>query len=214
MTTRWISPSLALFALLALPWVQPARADAVEGKDYAKLATPQPPATPGKTEVIEFFSYGCPHCYELHSHITPWAKELPANATFVRVPLSLGRREWGALSRTYYTLQSLGELSRLDDALFDAIHKEHVPLFDEESITLWVSRHGVDPARFAEEYNSAATSAKVIKAEQMSRDYRVSSVPTIVVGGEYVVINQLVEGKDLRLPVARQLIDKVGTGKR
>jgi thiol:disulfide interchange protein DsbA len=214
MLHRWISPSLALVALLALPWAQVARADLVEGKDYAKVASPQPQATPGKTEVIEFFSYGCPHCYDLHTHITPWSKELPANVAFVRVPLSLGRREWGALSRAYYALQSMGELSRLDDALFDAIHKERVPLFDEESITVWMSRHGVDPTRFGNEYNSAATSAKVVKAEQMSRDYRVSTVPTIVVGGQYVVIGQVVDGKDTRLLVARQLVDKVATGKR
>lgn len=212
---RRLSSSLlaSLAILVAMSLAQVARADLVEGKDYSKVATPQPGGTPGKIEVIEFFSYGCPHCYDLHPHIMPWAKELPANVAFVRVPLALGRREWGALSRAYYTLQSMGELARLDDALFDAIHKERLPLYDEESLTAWVARHGVDGARFASEYNSAATSDKVMKAEQMSRSYRVASVPTLAVGGQFIVIGQVVAGKDTRLPVARELVDKVA-GKR
>ena len=212
MPHRWIA-SLFAVALLATPSLaQVARADIVEGKDYTRIEKPQPSLTPGKSEVIEFFSWGCPHCYELHPQITPWAKSLPASFTFVRVPLALGRREWGALSRAYYSLQSMGELARLDDALFDAIHKEHVALFDEESITVWVSQHGIDPARFSSEYNSPATSQKVMKAEQMARDLRVSSVPTIMVGGQYFVVGGIVAGKDTRLPIASQLVSKVSSG--
>ena len=129
------------------------------------------------------------------------------------MPLALGRREWGALSRAYYTLQSLGELERLDTVLFDAIHKEHLALFDEDSLTVWAARQGVDANRFSGEYNSPGTSAKVMKAEQMSRDYRVNSVPTIVVGGEYVVMGHVTAAGDDRLTIARQLIDRVAAGK-
>jgi thiol:disulfide interchange protein DsbA len=215
MLRRLSSPVFASVAMVAaLLLAQIARADVVEGKDYAKLPTAQPSGTPGKIEVIEFFSYGCPHCFELHPHIMPWAKQLPAKVAYVRVPLSLGRREWGALSRAYYTLQALGELDRLDDALFDAIHKEQQRLYDEESLAVWASRQGIDSARFSNEYNSAATTSKVMKAEQMSRDYRVSAVPTIAVAGQYIVIGQLVAGQDNRLVVARELADRAAAGKR
>jgi protein dithiol oxidoreductase (disulfide-forming) len=215
MSHRFSSPLSAFVALVAgLVFASMASAALVEGKDYSKTAAAQPSGTPGKIEVIEFFSYGCPHCYELHPHIMPWAKELPANVAFVRVPLALGRREWGALSRAYYALQSMGELARLDTALFDAIHKDRIPLFDEESLTVWLSRQGVDAARFSSEYNSQPTTAKVMKAEQMARDYRISAVPTLAVGGQYIVIGHVVAGNDTRLVVARELVDKVAAGKQ
>jgi thiol:disulfide interchange protein DsbA len=35
----------------------------VEGQQYVRLSQPQPVLVPGKIEVIEFFWYGCPHCY-------------------------------------------------------------------------------------------------------------------------------------------------------
>ena len=66
-------------------------------------------------EVIEFFSYACPHCYELQPHVLKWAAQLPANAAFVRVPVSFGRREWGQLSRAFYALEATGDLERLVD---------------------------------------------------------------------------------------------------
>ena len=53
----------------------------VQGQDYQLLTPPQPTATPDKVEVIEFFSYGCPHCYALQPQVVKWAAELPANVS-------------------------------------------------------------------------------------------------------------------------------------
>jgi thiol:disulfide interchange protein DsbA len=120
-----------------------AHADAVQGRDYRLLAPAQPSAEPGahpgKVEVIEFFSYGCPHCAHFHPSVTQWASELPSDAVFVRVPVSFGRREWGQLVRAYYALQATGQLERLDGALFKAIHEQHKPLFDEGRLAAWIA---------------------------------------------------------------------------
>ena len=94
------------------------------GRDYTRLTLPQAPGAPAKVEVLEFFSWGCSHCAEMHPLITEWEKQLPANAVVVKVPISLGHREWGQLVRAYYALEAMGELQRLDGAVFDAIHKE------------------------------------------------------------------------------------------
>ena len=53
--------ALLLFALSA----GLARAQMVEGKNYQRLSTPVPVETGKKIEVIEFFSFGCPHCADL-----------------------------------------------------------------------------------------------------------------------------------------------------
>ena len=193
-----------ILAILLCVLAAPAYAQ-VQGQDYQLLTPPQPAANPGKVEVIEFFSYGCPHCYALQSHVVKWAADLPANVAFVRVPVSFGRREWGQLSRAYYALEATGDLARLDDALFEGIHKEQQPLFDEDSLAAWAGEHGVDAGKFRAAFQSPGVSAQAMRAEQLSRAYKVNSVPRLFVDGKYVVLGKTHEEM---LKIARQLVDK------
>jgi thiol-disulfide isomerase/thioredoxin len=78
-------------------------ADLVEGKNYARLKVPQPVETGKKIEVIEFFSYGCPHCSDLEPYLQNWFKTAPADVQFRRVPVMFQER-WKALAKIYYTL--------------------------------------------------------------------------------------------------------------
>jgi thiol:disulfide interchange protein DsbA len=177
----------------------------VQGQDYELLTPPQPTSSPDKVEVIEFFSYGCPHCYAMQPHIERWAAQLPASATFMRIPVSFGRREWGQLSRAYYALEATGDLARLDDAVFDGIHKEHKALFSEDALAAWAAENGVDAARFRAAFESPGVSAKAMRAEQLSRDYKVNGVPSVIVDGKYIAKGHTHEDM---LKIARQLVDK------
>ena len=198
--------AIALLAITLFGCSGAATPDAVEGKQYTLLSPPQTPETQGKIEVIEFFSYGCPHCYHFHPLIDAWAAKLPPNVTLVRVPVSFGRAQWGQLVRTFYTLQALGELKRLDGAFFDAIHKDQRPLFDEESITAWAASKGIDAAKFRETFESPAVTAKALHANDMSTSYQVDGVPKMVVGGKYIVqastFQEMLENTDLVLAKA------------
>jgi len=197
-----------LFATAAmLAFVNPLQAAPVEGRDYTILATPQPQEGKGKIEVIEFFSWGCPHCNHFHPLISKWAAQLPSSVRFMRVPVSMGHPQWGQLVRMYYTLESMGELTRLDSAIFDAIHKEKQPLFDEATITAWVAKHGVDAAKFKEVFNSFNVSTRASHSEQMSRDYNVDGIPQIVVAGKYQVLGN---NFDQILANATQVIEIAG----
>ncbi|HET9447133.1 MAG TPA: thiol:disulfide interchange protein DsbA/DsbL [Steroidobacteraceae bacterium] len=177
----------------------------VQGQDYELLTPPQTPSTQDKVEVIEFFSYACPHCYQLQSQVVKWARELPASATFVRVPVSFGRREWGQLSRAFYALEATGDLERLDDALFAAIHKERRPLFNVDQLAGWAAENGVDAGKFRAAFDSPGVSAKALRAEQLSRDYKVNGVPSLTVDGKYIARGHTHEEM---LKIARQLVDK------
>ena len=183
----------------------------VQGEDYRLLTPAQPASSPDKIEVIEFFSYGCPHCYAMQPHIEKWAAQLPANTTFTRVPVSFGRREWGQLSRAYYALEATGDLARLDDAVFDGIHKKQKQLFSEDALAAWAAEHGVDAAEFRAAFESPGVSAKAMRAEQLSRDYKVNSVPYVIVDGKYIVKGKTHEDT---LKIARQLIDKAAAERK
>lgn len=186
LTLRRVACALTASLCLALP----ALAAPVAGKDYKLLASPQKPETAGKIEVLEFFSYGCPHCNDFNPMVTQWAKKLPDSVAFVKVPISLGRQPWGQLVRAYYTLQATGDLERLDAALFEAIHKERQQLFDEASLTAWAAQHGVPADKFKTTFDSFNVSTRASHAERLSRDYEVQGVPHLVIDGKYEILGQ------------------------
>jgi thiol:disulfide interchange protein DsbA len=167
-----------------------AQAEAVQGRDFSLIVPAQPTDHPDKVEVIEFFSYACPHCAAFNPSVAQWATKLPSNAVFVRVPVSFGRPQWGQLARTYYALQDMGLLEKLDAAVFTAIHQEHQDLFSEDNIVSWMAAHGVDGAKFRAEFNSFSVTTKATRAEQLARNFKVSGVPTLAVDGKYTVTGQ------------------------
>jgi protein dithiol oxidoreductase (disulfide-forming) len=159
----------------------------------------------GKVEVVEFFSYGCPHCADFHPIVTKWAASLPKDATFIRVPVSFGRPQWGQLVRAYYAFEAMGELKRFDEPLFNAIHREHKPLYTEESLAAWVAQNGGDAAKFREAFNSFSVSQKSMRIEQLTRDYQVSGVPLVTVNGKYSVVGQTFDDV---VRIATELVEK------
>jgi thiol:disulfide interchange protein DsbA len=181
--------SLAIVLAAVLVSVSPPlRAAVVEGQDFRKLDPVQPTESPGKIEVIEFFSWGCPHCNEFYPLVTAWAAKLPKDVVFKRVATGFGRTAWTNLAKTYYALEATGDLSRLEGAIFHAIHEERAPLFDQKSISEWVGKHGVDTEKFSAAFASFSVNTKLIQAEQMVERYHVEGIPAVAVNGRYVVV--------------------------
>lgn len=187
--SRWFMA----IALATLAVVSPVRAELAVGRDYVPIVPAQMTDNPAKIEVIEFFSYGCPHCNEFHPTVSKWSASLPADVTFKRVPVSFGRPQWASLARLYYALETTGDLSRLDGAVFDALHKTGSKLYDDKSITDWAAAQGVDAKKFSDAYNSFGVVSKARRADQMSQAYKIQGVPAMAVDGKY-----LVTGKEIK----------------
>jgi len=185
MSIRNCALTLALWVLSVA-----AHAQGVEGTDYRKIEPPQPTVSPGKIEVIEFFSYMCPHCKEFYPLVTTWAAKLPKNVVFRRVPVGFNRPPWINLARAYYALQASGDLDKLDGALFHAIHEEHLQLFDEPSLADWVAKNGGNADKFAAAYTSFGVNNQTVQADQLVENYRIEAVPTMAVNGEYQAMGQ------------------------
>lgn len=159
-------------------------------KDYTRVSPPQPGGVNGQIEVLEFFSYGCPHCAELDPLLTAWRKNLPKDVVFRRVPVSFGRPQWAALGRLYLTLQAMGLAERLDPLVFDAIQNGRVALHDEARRNEWLAKQGVDVPKFNNTWRSFGIESLVKRAEQQSETYKVTGVPTIAVDGRYFAGNE------------------------
>ena len=156
-----------------------------EGKEYLRLKNPQPVESGKKIEVIEFFSYGCPHCADLEPMLQPWIKALPADVQFRRIPVMYQER-WIPLARIYYTLEALGEEKRLSPEVFSALHSRGVSLWRDKMFFEWAASQGLDRKKVEDMYNSFAMSGKVNRARQAAEAYQIQSVPSFVVDGKYV----------------------------
>jgi thiol:disulfide interchange protein DsbA len=178
---------ISLFALAFLALSTSLQANIIAGHDYVVLSTPQRQESNGKIEVVEFFSWGCPHCYEFYPKLSLWLSTLPKDAIFKRVPVGLGHPEWEALAKAYYALQVTGDVERLDSKIFEDIHRNHVWLYDEASITAWVGRHGVDIPKFTAAFRSFGVNMNAGQADQKAEDYRVPGVPALTIAGKYMV---------------------------
>jgi protein dithiol oxidoreductase (disulfide-forming) len=194
------SLTLAVLCLAAatLGLGAPAGAQLVEGKDYRLLTPARPSLSPGKIEVVEFFSYGCPHCARFNPLVSAWLATQPQDVVFRRVPVSYGRPQWVNLARAYYALEASGDLKKLDTALFRAIHDDHQNLFDEQSIADWVGSEGGDAARFASAYVSFGVNNQTFQADQMAEDYAITGIPALAVAGRYVVISPTESADELQ----------------
>ncbi len=198
----------AVTAFILFGLTLPAQAnELIVGRDYAVMQPSLPTDNPAKIEVVEFFSYACPHCSKLNPAITRWAKKLPKDVTFKRVSPGFNPF-YKLMARLFYSLEAIGELERLDEAVFTAIHVKGLRLIDENSILEWVKAQGVDVRQFSDAFNSFGVAAKARQADQFSRDAKIQGVPTLIIDGRYMVLTQGIHSHEDLLARAEKLIDK------
>lgn len=163
-----------------------APAQAIEaGMDYLDLGSARPTEAKGKIEVMEFFWYGCPHCYRLEPELKAWAKKLPKDVVLRRIPATLNAN-WEPMTRAYYALEAIGLTDKLHAKVFDAIHANGLDLNKPEAFIDWAAKQGADRAKLAQAYNSFSVNTKVMHSRQVAQEYKLTGVPAFVVNGRYV----------------------------
>ena len=187
-----------------------AAAGAFAQQPWQQLNPAQPTESGGKIEVIEFFWYGCPHCYTIEPAVVSWVKKMPQDVVFKRVP-ALPSDSWGEGARMFYTLEAMGKLEEFHQKVFDAIHKQNVNMNNKKTRDEWLQKNGIDPAKYAEVEKSFTVATKVNRAKQMTYAYRVESVPRVVVNGKYVVTAEQAGSVDRVFQIVDQL---VGTARK
>ena len=154
------------------------------GKNYFLIDPPQPTASGDKVEVLEIFSYACPHCAHFQSFAEKIKQSLPAYATFDYMP-AIFSPMWEPFARAYYAAQSLGVLGQTHQALYDAIHRDHLPLRTLDDLAGFYEQHGVDRAKFLSAASSFETESQLSRAREIVKGDHVDGTPSIVVNGKY-----------------------------
>ena len=179
-----------------------------EGFDYRILPVPQPVETKGKVEVIEFFWYGCPHCYDFEPELSSWVKRQPKDVAFRRVPVAF-RDDFLPHSQLFYTLEAMGKGDALNEKVMYAMHKENKRLLTESEIADWAASQGIDRNTFLATYRSFAVVSKARNARQLTEAYRIDGVPTIVMQGKYVTSPSIAGTKAKAIAVMDYLEEKI-----
>lgn len=181
---------ISLILLTLAYFVMPAFAETTglyeEGTHYVELEIPIATRTPDQVEVMEYFSYGCPHCYRFDPMIDGWKKTLGDDVVFKRTP-AVWNDAYQVYAQTYYTAEALNILEDIHSALFEAIHSEQRRLTDPKAMAMFFAGFGVEPVDFAKVYNSFGVRASVQQAIARGRGYRAGGVPAIIINGRYRV---------------------------
>ncbi len=195
MTIRYI-----LTGLLLAFWCLSAGA-----QEYIELNPPRPTDDPTKVEVIEFFWYGCPHCYRFDPYLAAWLKEKPANVVFKRQPVIFGRG-WEPQARAYFTAEVLGVVDKIHQDFFDAMHKDKKRMVTEEELAEFFAVHGVDKETFKNAFYSFSVDMKVRQAEGIAPEYGINGVPSIVVNGKYLITGRTAKGFENMIKVMQERV--------
>ncbi len=213
MKRRDFSAQLAA-AALGLPFAGQVLAQGapVEGQNYVRLSQPVPVPSTGKIDVIEFFWYGCPHCFAFEPTLDAWSKKVPADVAFRRVHVG-----FTALHQTHQkvfcTLEAMGLVEQMHRKVFNAIHQQHRRLDKDADIQAFMQENGVDGAKFMDVFKSFAVQTKSRQYSQLTDAYKIDGVPALGVQGRYYTSVALAGSHERALQVVEFLAQKVRTGR-
>jgi len=189
-----------------LPQIAAAQGQPQPGKDYVVLSQRQPVAAPaGKIEVVEFFWYGCPHCYRFDPTLEAWLKKIPADVAFRRVHVAFAP-PYQPHQKLFYALEAMGREPEVHAKVFNAIHQERLPLNTPEAIADFLAKFGFEKSKFLEVYNSFGVATKCQQASKLGEGYKIDGVPTLGVHGRFWTSGSLTSNMERALAVTDHLI--------
>lgn len=183
---------------------------AMAQQGYEELPNPQKRADTDRVEVLEYFWFGCPHCFAFEPTINKWAESKPDFVDFVREAPPLNPA-WAPHSQAFYASQVLGITDQMFDQFFDAIHKDKKRLNSPKAIAKWVGSlgiEGVDADKFQKTMKSFAVDAKIRRSLDLARNDGINSVPSVVINGKYKTTGRIAGSNDRVIDVIRELSEK------
>lgn len=181
--------------------------EAFEGHDYSVVTPPHAVSTGKKIEVLEFFWYRCPHCFQLEPSLEKWLKTLPGDAQIRRVPATF-RADWMPAAKLYYTLEQMGLLNRLHGKVFNAYHIQNLDLNNPDVLGDWIAKQGVDRKKFEAVFRSFSTQSRAMQGGQLATAYGISGVPFFIIDGKYASSVSMTGSEKRLFEVLDQLIVK------
>jgi protein dithiol oxidoreductase (disulfide-forming) len=157
----------------------------VKGSDY-EVVTPKGSKS---AEVYEFFSYACGACYTMESFVTRFKKD-NSEVKVIPVPTDLGHKQWQIYIKAYYLGELLDVVEQSHTKVFHRVNIEKKHLINDDDLKEFFVGLGVSAEKFDAANKSFSLNAKIRKAKQLVKKFRISGTPTFVVNQKYKLNNQ------------------------
>jgi len=203
--------ALTLYGLTCVAAGEAAQADAgktyAAGTDYDVIDPPVRAVDPAKIEVVEFFWYGCGHCYSFEPMLEQWKKGLPADVSFRGVP-AVWQDRMELHAKAYYTAEALGVLDTMHPVIFQAMNVDRKPLASQKEIAALFVANGVSEEDFNKAFNSFGVNSQVKQGIAAAKAAQITGTPALVVNGKYHISGRKAGTQSDMLKVADYLIEK------
>ncbi|MGL5285066.1 MAG: DsbA family protein [Aeromonas sp.] len=183
---------LFIAAMLMLPMAY-AAPEFQEGVNYDVVK----PTGTAKPEVMEFFSYFCPHCYQFEPISAELQKSLPAGTAFKKNPVNFLGREMGPELQRAYAVATLLEVEpKITPVMFDQIHAKRQPPQSRDDVKALFVDNGVKAEDFDGAVDSFAVSGLVAQYDRNTENFQIRGVPAFLINGKYLVKIESISSQD------------------
>ncbi len=175
---------------------QPA-SDPTAGK-FTPLKAPLPSEelTDKKPYVVEFFWFGCPHCYSLEP-LAKAFKQANPGFQFIMMPAAPNKR-WEIEARLYYAMEALGVKESHFDQVFklyaDKREEKRYPTLDE--IVSLMSDAVITKESLETTMNSEEVSVQIERSKRFFDQAELTGVPSLIINGKYLLEFSKLDGEN------------------
>jgi len=196
---------ISLFiALVVLPLSLHA-AEYKEGVHYTvvkQTATEQP-------EVLEFFSYYCPHCKKFEPLMEALTHKLDKSVNVKKSHVNFMGGDSGALlTRALAAAQLLGVEKEFTSIAFDALQVQRKAINTESDIIALLKQAGVSEKEAKSAMENFVVAGNASKMDQDFKKFQIRGVPTLIVNGKYQVNTSSVKNIDEFIDLVTYLTEK------
>lgn len=171
--------AIAIFSSSA--WALPLRFQ--EGVHYDVISE----QATSRNDVVEYFSYNCPHCFSFDPMLESYLHQKPENVQFRRIPVTFGRQTWKMSARAYVLAKALGKEEMLHSKIFHKVQSLNRPFRNEQDIKNFFLANGIIEESFIKALKSFTATTLTKSHQSMIKKYAIASVPTVIVNGKYKV---------------------------
>lgn len=202
-----LSAALALTPLWACAAGETPEQAFEEGVHYDVISPAIRTPDPGKIEVVEFFWYGCSHCFTFEPMISQWKKTLAEDVEFRPTP-AMWNPAMELHARAFYAAEALGVGETIHPAIFQAMNVDREPLKSEQELAELFEANGVSAEDFTKAFNSFGVSSQVRQASARARAAKLTGTPSMMVDGKYFISTRKAGSQANMLKLADYLVAK------
>ncbi|MCI1680429.1 MAG: thiol:disulfide interchange protein DsbA [Ewingella americana] len=157
------------------------------GTQYVTLDKP----AAGEPQVLEFFSFYCPHCYQFEQvwHVSDnIRKNLPQGVKYAKYHAEFLGPLGKQLTQAWAVAIALGVEDKVSPLMFEAVQKQQT-VQNVDDIRKVFIQAGVKGEDYDAALNSFVVKSLVVQQEKAAEDLKLQGVPSVFVNGKYMVKN-------------------------